>query len=398
MRSIIVFALLIVLAGCEATAVKDSASIQTQKQLSANISKPVQLSIAYYVDKSKPERGVNFFGKLEEATQLVSEDMFTSSEKLSSESDVQYFFKLSTNSRWDRAWGNWDSEISLVVLDRSGKEIHRGNIKNTSRGGGVYDFDAVYNAFAAGVKEMLIEFVNNRGGDAIKQDVESFSSKQVAMVPIKKLLEGNKPSSSGTGFFINDRGVALTAAHVIDSCIYLDLRHKGQTYSAKVAHSSNLLDLAVLTTDYSGSTYVSISPKSKPTLGKQVFVTGFPLANLLAEYPSLTVGNISSLGGLKGAKGHFQFSAPIQPGNSGGAIVDYKGNLQGLVSSTLNQKMMLSETGTTSQNVNFGIELDLIQKFLKVNNVAYKQSTSSNTFDKSSAMAVEYSNQILCYQ
>jgi S1-C subfamily serine protease len=118
----------------------------------------------------------------------------------------------------------------------------------------------------------------------------------------------------------------------------------------------------------------------------------------LSAYPSLTIGNISSKGGLKGAQGYFQFSAPIQPGNSGGAITDYKGNLMGVVSSTLNQAMMLEKSGTTSQNINFGIETPLLKRFLDKFGIAYNQGTSEASFETSSIDAVEYSNQIVCYQ
>ena len=101
---------------------------------------------------------------------------------------------------------------------------------------------------------------------------------------------------------------------------------------------------------------------------------------------------------MKGAKGYFQFSAPIQPGNSGGAISDYKGNLMGVVSSSLNQSMMLKQSGTTSQNVNFGVSTQLLKQFLYKHNIAFEEKTSSANFESSSANAVEYSNQILCYK
>ena len=104
------------------------------------------------------------------------------------------------------------------------------------------------------------------------------------------------------------------------------------------------------------------------------------------------------MGGLKGAKNYFQFTAPIQPGNSGGAITDYKGNLMGVVSSTLNQAMMLQNSGTTSQNVNFGVNTELLKRFLHKYDVEINEATSDQNFERSSADAVEYSTQILCYQ
>lgn len=392
--------LIILLVGCEATPVNNAALIKTKLKLDKRISTPVQLPVAYYVNKKAPKDKVNFFGKMEEAAQLVTSDMFMSSEKLTSESEFVYLIELNTSSDWDYVWGGWESDIEISIVDRSGNQLMNKHIqKKAASAGGLYDFNAVYNSYASALKDLIIEFINQNTDTILATQIKyAGGGKDESVEPIKSLFKNLDASNSGSGFFIDTNGTSVTAAHVVNQCIFVEVNYKGNTYDADILASSQLLDLAVIKIDYNNLVSISIEPTPSIKLGKQVFVTGYPLSGILAEYPSLTVGNISSRGGLKGAKGYFQFSAPIQPGNSGGAISDYRGNLMGVVSSTLNQAMMLNESGTTSQNVNFGVSTKLLKRFLKKHDISFEEKTSSANFEQSSANAVEYSNQVLCYK
>lgn len=399
MYKLFILFFVITLVGCEATPVKNTSDIQTEKKLLTGLKTPVQIPVAFYVDKSKPKKRneINFIGKLEEATQLVAGDMFASAEKLSTTSNFQYLFNMKVVSTWDRLWGGWRSNVEMTAVNRRGESIFSGSTSNTSGGAGLYDFDAVYNSLAMAVKELMVDFLNKQGPATLRQAVNNYQSKQIPLVSFKELLKNSSPSSTGTGFFIDKQGSVVTAAHVIEDCVYIEVMHKGKQLAAGPHHQSALLDLAVINTDYKNTHHAIIGSKTEPELGKQVFVASFPLSGLLSDYPSLTVGNVSSKGGLRGAKGSFQFSAPVQPGSSGGAIVDYKGNLIGVVSGSLNQAAMLRETEVTAQNLNFGVELGLLKKFLDKKEIQYATADSNVNFEKASADAVEYTNQVLCY-
>jgi len=399
MRLMMILLLLGGLIGCEATAVRSSEEVTTSNKLNPQIASPVQVPVAIYVDKSKPDkqRTVNFYAILEEAAELVGDGLFESSELLSSKSEFQYLLSMSAFSTWNRAWGIWNAELELIVLSRDGRTLFTGTFKS-SESGGLYDSDAIYNSLAEAAKESIIGFLNHQGPETIELAVNEYRANPIDKLPVKELLADLPPSGSGSGFFVDEEGMVLTAAHVVADCVHVEMQHKGELMAGEVKHSSQLLDLAVIKTGFANSTYGALSTDTKPVLGKQVFVTGYPLAGILSDYPSLTVGNVSSIGGLKGATGTFQFSAPIQPGNSGGAIVDYKGNVVGLVSSSLNQAMMLEKVGTVSQNVNFGIQPVLIQKFLQHHNVVYQPTKRNNDFEQASADAVEYTVQVLCYK
>ncbi|MCV6620374.1 MAG: serine protease [Cellvibrionaceae bacterium] len=397
LRAIVVFSL-IVLAGCQATAIKDVQSVNTKVFLNEQIKKPTNLKLAYYVKKGKPEQGVNFWGVLEEATELVGKEYFQEVSKLDSGKSHAYLLNLETNSRWSNGWGKWNTTVKASFLDQDGKLIYQTSTEGSASGAGPYDFAAVHNTFVKAVLEITIDFLNKRGNENLALAEQYYQTNKDVMPDISKLLPNIKPRNYGTGFFFGEPGQTLTAAHVIDECMKLEVSYQGKPYPAKLKADSLLLDLAVLESSAPNDMSLTLPTDRGVKLGRPIFVVGYPLAEILSTYPSLTVGNISSKGGLRGSSEHFQFSAPIQPGNSGSPVIDYQGNLRGLVTSTLNQKMMLEEKGNSAQNVNFAVNLNLLKKFLDKNEVNYSVADAQSNFEQASADATKYTNQILCYK
>ena len=401
MHRLVIVILGVLLAACEAVQVKDAASIKIHTPLNAAITKPVGLPVTYYIDKKKPESGVNFHGILEESLELVLPEILGEQAiPLSKEARFEYLLKYSTNSTLNTFSGGWNVTLTLEVLNHDGDVLFQSSSKRRSSGSGYYDFKAVFNSLAFNTKETLYQFLNSLNPEGVAEAKLNFANNDpVRDYNLKKVLKEIQPSGSGSGFFINGEGQILTAAHVVDECLLIEVQHQGESFEADIGISSKLLDLAVIDTQIVNQELLAFNEKSvSPQLGKQVFVTGFPLSGILSDYPSLTVGNVSSLGGLKGSKGTFQFSAPVQPGNSGGPVVDYQGNLVGVVSSTLNQAMLIKKTGALSQNVNFGIRSGIVQQFLDNNEVNYATSKTQLSFEQASAEAVNYSKQIVCYQ
>jgi len=62
---------------------------------------------------------------------------------------------------------------------------------------------------------------------------------------------------------------------------------------------------------------------------------------------------------------HFQISVPVQPGNSGGPLVDLNGNVVGIVSMRLGDLRALKMTGALPQNVNYAIKSSVLNHLLK---------------------------------
>ena len=105
-------------------------------------------------------------------------------------------------------------------------------------------------------------------------------------------------------------------------------------------------------------------------VGEQAITYGFPLRGILAAEGNLTTGHVTALRGLKDDPNYMQISTPIQPGNSGGALLDISGNVIGVVRSSLDDLALLRATGSVPQNVNFAVELDALKRFLANSNIS----------------------------
>ena len=113
--------------------------------------------------------------------------------------------------------------------------------------------------------------------------------------------------------------------------------------------------------------------------GDGVVVVGFPLHGLLASEASVTTGAGSALAGLGDDTRCLQITAPVQPGNSGGPLLDQAGHVVGLVVSKLNAMYIAKATGDIPQNINFSIKRTVAMSFLDSQSVEYEMETSSNT-------------------
>ena len=80
---------------------------------------------------------------------------------------------------------------------------------------------------------------------------------------------------------------------------------------------------------------------------------------------SIQKGEIASLSGIQDDPRHFQISVPVQPGNSGGALVDERGNVIGIVSAKLDAGAALAASGALPENVNYAVKSSLLLSFLE---------------------------------
>lgn len=169
--------------------------------------------------------------------------------------------------------------------------------------------------------------------------------------------------SSASGFRVA-AGRIVTNHHVVNGCTRLQVNGVEAELQASDARS----DLALLQSSLPGA---SASLRETPgAIGEPVAVVGYPLRGVLSGY-SMTLGNLSSLAGVRGDTRLLQLSAPVQPGNSGGPMLDAAGNLLGVVVSKLNALKMARLTGDIPQNVNFAINTQVLRGFLDANGVSY---------------------------
>ena len=162
--------------------------------------------------------------------------------------------------------------------------------------------------------------------------------------------------SSGTGFVVAP-GRLMTNWHVVEGCAEIRLRTARRAeLTATLAARDEQRDLALLAV--AGELGPPLPFRAAPEVrrGEGVVTFGFPLSGMLSSGATLTTGDISALSGLRDNPRHFQISAPVQSGNSGGPLLDLGGRVIGVVVSKLNAQRISQVTGDLPQNVNFAVK------------------------------------------
>jgi S1-C subfamily serine protease len=96
-----------------------------------------------------------------------------------------------------------------------------------------------------------------------------------------------------------------------------------------------------------------------------VATVGFPDIGLQGFAPKLAKGEVASLSDAGDGPRYFLISVPVQPGNSGGALVDARGNVIGIVSAKLDASVALAANGALPENVNYAVKRSLLLSFLE---------------------------------
>jgi len=173
-----------------------------------------------------------------------------------------------------------------------------------------------------------------------------------------------QPKASGTGFLISEDGFLITNEHVIRNVARIRVVTVAGMISAKVVKVDAANDLALLKAEGRFAA-LRVAASRGVKLGGTVVTVGFPNIGLQGFAPKLAKGEIASLSGAQDDARYFQISVPVQPGNSGGALVDERGNVVGVVSAKLSARAALSATGALPENVNYAVKSSFLLGFLE---------------------------------
>jgi len=178
---------------------------------------------------------------------------------------------------------------------------------------------------------------------------------------------------SGTGFFVAPNRV-VTNNHVVSGCAKdIQVRYPdGRPYTATISGQDPTNDLVLLQTQMENLSIATFEPE--PRVGDQVATYGFPYSGVLSSSGNCTLGHVTSLSGMRDDTRFLQMSTPVQPGNSGGALVDMSGSVVGVVVAQLN-----AIAKSVPQNVNFAIQPSFVMNFLSVKGAPPKWSSSIGT-------------------
>lgn len=205
-----------------------------------------------------------------------------------------------------------------------------------------------------------------------------------------------EPSSSGTGFFVNSGGWLVTNKHVVDGCRRTAVDGYGEV--KRVVRNPDI-DLALLRVSNTGNIRPLALRAGPPKLGEDIVALGYPLPGFLSDAIKITTGNINSLAGIENDPLFLQVSAPIQPGNSGGPLLDRKGAVIGVTSKTVSKKLS-DVIDFNVQNVNFALRIEAVRKFLSDEGIAFETADGDASELSTSEIAEKAAPgtvQVLCY-
>jgi S1-C subfamily serine protease len=180
-----------------------------------------------------------------------------------------------------------------------------------------------------------------------------------------KKVRKEKGYSIGTGFFVSASGHLITNFHVIE-----DAKTISVVTSDDVVHAATQIevdpanDIAVLKID--GSTApIPIGTTQGLRRGAEVFTLGYPLIQFQGQKQKATFGRVNALYGIQDDVRFFQMDVPIQPGNSGGPLIDRRGVVVGIATQTLSVIRTLRVSGAIPQNVNYAVKSDYVLPLLR---------------------------------
>ena len=164
---------------------------------------------------------------------------------------------------------------------------------------------------------------------------------------------------SGSGVIIREDGYIVTNNHVIDGATKIEVTlNNNQTYPATLVGTDPATDVALLKIDASGLPVIPFGDSDKLRLGEWVIAIGSPY-DLRS---TITAGIVSAKGrSMPNYSGEFkiesfiQTDAAVNPGNSGGALVDKAGNLVGI------NTAIYSQTGSYA-GYSFAVPVNIVKK------------------------------------
>ena len=190
-----------------------------------------------------------------------------------------------------------------------------------------------------------------------------------------KKAQSNTYSSQGTAFFISKGGYLVTNHHVVENCdANVKIRYIREIINAEIIANDRHLDISLLkASNIRNNKFLKLS-NDEPEKLQKVIAVGYPFGKFVSDDLKFTSGIISALKGPDDSSTMFQLDAALNPGNSGGPVVDEEtGTLVGVANMKLDASI--------SEGTNFAIKASTIENFLRSNKI--KSSVTYLSFGKS---------------
>ena len=309
--------------------------------------------------------------------------------------------KWETRSRWEghareakrrglTAGGGWKkcyaqtptlSKPSLLRTSFNGlSKSQRKNIQSILKRLSFYN-SSIDGLYGKGTAAAFVAYnkQNLAGADLKKlNNVNALMSSVLAVAPksTPEVVATNQPDdtykvASGTGFYVSSQGHIITNHHVIDGCKDMKVHSKGKVLETiKIADDARN-DLALLKIEETPAHVFALSQESPFPL-QDIIVAGYPFGDRVSSTLKFTQGIVSSVAGLSNDYSQIQIDAALQPGNSGGPIMDEFGNIVAVAVAKLSLKKILKDYGVVPENTNFGVKASAVKNLMEGNGVPFK--------------------------
>ncbi|WP_229311047.1 S1 family peptidase [Larkinella soli] len=189
----------------------------------------------------------------------------------------------------------------------------------------------------------------------LRRDLQAIRRSQNAILQDlnarERALQMNPGQVAGSSFLLSPDGYLVTNTHIVQDAdsVYIQST-KGDIYKAKVVYTNKAYDLAILQvrddSSFRARTALPYGFEAGPSdLGERVFTLGFPRDEVVYGE-----GYLSSQTGYRGDSTAYQVAISVNPGNSGGPLLDEKGNVIGIISGKQ----------TSTEGATFAIKTDVL--------------------------------------
>lgn len=180
--------------------------------------------------------------------------------------------------------------------------------------------------------------------------------------PLSKTLKG---ALVGTGW-PTVSGYVVTSNHVISDCNeVVVISRLGEELPARAVLRDEVNDIALLEVSEPRKLPPALPlARTRAKLGTAVFTIGFPRVHYMGKTPKLFTGVISSVNGLRDDPASYHTTVPIQPGNSGGPLLNMNGEVVGVVTSMLGIRDTEDGHIRIMQNASLILKIASVKKLL----------------------------------
>ena len=170
-------------------------------------------------------------------------------------------------------------------------------------------------------------------------------------------------AASGTGFFVSSTGHIITNYHVIEGCDAVRVSFRGKDIEAQILAVDKMNDLAIIKTSLIPSKVYPVATEDAMLL-EDIIIAGYPLGKKVSAAIKTSKGSVTALAGFGDNYSEFQTDAALNQGNSGGPIMNQKGNVIGVAVANYGKKAGV-------ESFNFGIKSSTLKTFASANGLTF---------------------------